>query len=44
MRASLTRMREIAVELQSYGSFDSFTRDMITNDEIRAYLSKEPMK
>ncbi len=44
MRASLTTMRKIAVELQSYGSFDSFTRDMITNDEIRAYLSKEPMK
>ncbi len=44
MRASLTRMRKIAVELQNYGSFDSFTRDMITNDEIRAYLSKEPMK
>jgi len=44
MRASLTTMRRIAVELQSYGSFDSFTRDMITNDEIRAYLSKEPME
>ncbi len=44
LRASLTTMRKIAVELQSYGSFDSFTRDMITNDEIRAYLSKEPMK
>ncbi|MCZ6571270.1 MAG: isocitrate lyase/phosphoenolpyruvate mutase family protein, partial [Deltaproteobacteria bacterium] len=44
MRASLTRMRKIAVELQNYGSFDSFTRDMITNDEIRAYLSKEPMQ
>ena len=37
-------MRKIAVELQNYGSFDSFTRDMITTDEIRQYLSKEPMK
>ncbi len=42
--ASLTTMRKIAVELQNYGSFDSFTRDMITTDEIRQYLSKEPMK
>ena len=30
--ASLTTMRKIAVELQNYGSFDSFTRDMITTD------------
>ena len=42
--ASLTAMRQIAVELQNYGSFDSFTRDMITTDEIREYLSKEPMR
>ncbi len=43
MWASLTVMRKIAVELQNYGSFDLFTHDMITPDEIRAYLSKEPM-
>jgi 2-methylisocitrate lyase-like PEP mutase family enzyme len=42
--ASLTTMRKIAVELRNYGSFDSFTRDMITTDEIRQYVSKEPMK
>jgi 2-methylisocitrate lyase-like PEP mutase family enzyme len=42
--ASLTTMRKIAVELRNYGSFDSFTRDMITTDEIREYLSKETMK
>ena len=42
--ASLTVMRKIAVELQNYGSFDLFTRDMITTDEIRQYLSKEPMR
>jgi 2-methylisocitrate lyase-like PEP mutase family enzyme len=41
--ASLTVMRNIAVDLQNYGSFDAFTRDMITTDEIKAYLSKEPM-
>ncbi len=43
MWAALTAMRNIAVELQNYGSFDAFTRDMITTDEIKAYLSKEPM-
>jgi hypothetical protein len=37
-------MRQIAVELRNYGSFDSFTREMITTDEIRQYVSKEPMK
>ena len=43
MWAALTAMLRIAVELQNYGSFDAFTRDMITSDEIKAYLSKEPM-
>jgi 2-methylisocitrate lyase-like PEP mutase family enzyme len=43
MWASLTLMKKIAVELQNYGSFDLFTKDMITTDEIRAYLSKGPM-
>ncbi len=42
--ASLTVMRNIAVELQNYGSLDVFRRDMITNDEILQYVSKEPMK
>jgi 2-methylisocitrate lyase-like PEP mutase family enzyme len=41
--ASLTTMRNIAVSLQEYGSFDPFTKGMITGDEIKAYLSKEPM-
>jgi hypothetical protein len=43
MWAALTVMRTIAVELQHSGSFDAFTRDMITTDEIKAYLSQEPM-
>ena len=42
--ASLTLMREIAQELRSYGSFDRFTRDVITPDEIRQFVSSEPMK
>ena len=44
MWASLSVMRTIAVDLQRYGSFDPFTRDMITTDEIREYVSREPMK
>ena len=44
MWAALTTMRNIAVGLQNYGSFEPFTRDMISSDDIRAYLSKEPMR
>jgi 2-methylisocitrate lyase-like PEP mutase family enzyme len=42
--ASQTAMRNVAVELQNYSSFDLFTRDVITSGEIREYLSKDPMK
>jgi 2-methylisocitrate lyase-like PEP mutase family enzyme len=44
MWASLSLMRKIAVELQNYGSFELFTHDMITTDEIREFVSKEPMR
>jgi 2-methylisocitrate lyase-like PEP mutase family enzyme len=44
MWASLTLMRKIAIELQNYGSFDLFTRDMITTDEIKQFVSTEPMQ
>jgi 2-methylisocitrate lyase-like PEP mutase family enzyme len=43
MWATLTLMRNIAVDLQNYGSFEPFTKDMMPQDEIVAYLSKEPM-
>ena len=33
-------MKKIAVELQNYGSFDLFTRDIITTDEIKHAVSK----
>ncbi len=42
-QASLTAMRNVAVELQGSGSFDLFTRDVITSDEIRQFVSSEPM-
>ena len=35
IKASLTRMREIAVDLQSYGPYDALTRDLITSAEVR---------
>src|SRR5262245_8416332 len=44
MWASLSIMRRIAVDLQNYGSFDLFTRDMITTDEIRRFVSAERMR
>ncbi len=40
----VTVMRNIAVELRTTGSFDLFTRDVITTDEIRQFVSREPMK
>jgi 2-methylisocitrate lyase-like PEP mutase family enzyme len=44
MWTSLTIMKKIAVELQNYGSFDLFTCDIITTDEIKQYVSKTPMR
>jgi len=44
MWASLTVMKKIAMELQNYGSFDLFTSDIITTDEIKQYVSKMPMR
>jgi 2-methylisocitrate lyase-like PEP mutase family enzyme len=41
--ASLSVMKKIAIELQHYGSFDLFTRDMITTEEIKQYVSKTSM-
>ena len=43
-QASLTAMRNVAVELQGSGSFELFTRDVISSDEIREFVSSEPMK
>jgi 2-methylisocitrate lyase-like PEP mutase family enzyme len=43
MWATLTLMRNVAVDLQNYGSFEPFTKDTMPLEEILAYLSKEPM-
>jgi 2-methylisocitrate lyase-like PEP mutase family enzyme len=44
MWSALTTMRNIAVDLQNYGSFDAFTRDVITMDEVRQFVRREPME
>lgn len=43
MWAAMTTMKKVAQELQNYGSFDSFTRDMISGDEIKAFVRGEQM-
>jgi 2-methylisocitrate lyase-like PEP mutase family enzyme len=44
MWASLSAMKEVAMELQNYGSFDRFTKDVISTDEIRQFVSGKPMQ
>lgn len=43
IRASLTTMRRIARELQEYGSYERFTDDAMSGDEIRQYVSQDRM-
>lgn len=38
LRAAVTAMRDVALELKAYGGYDRFTRNAITSDEIRAFL------
>ena len=38
IKASLTAMKEVATELARYGSYDSFTRDVVSSEEIRRYV------
>jgi 2-methylisocitrate lyase-like PEP mutase family enzyme len=43
IKASLTAMRSVALELKEYGSYDSFTKSVVTNDEIEKYVSPDDM-
>ena len=43
IKASLTTMKNIAIELQNYGSYDLFTKNVISGEEITTYVSKEKM-
>lgn len=43
IKAGLTTMKKIARELQDYGSYDLFTDQAMSSDEIRQYVSKDRM-
>lgn len=43
IKASLTAMKKVAMDLKGYGSYDSFARDVISNDEIEDIISPERM-
>ena len=43
-KASLTAMRNVAEKLLSYGSYDSFTQNVVSTEEIQRFVSNERMK
>jgi 2-methylisocitrate lyase-like PEP mutase family enzyme len=43
IKASLTTMRNVAVELLNYGSYGPFTDEVMTSDEVERYVSKDDM-
>lgn len=42
--ATMTVMKKIAQELQAYGSFDLFTRDIISSEDVMAFVRQTPMR
>ena len=42
IKTSLTAMRRVARDLMEYGSYDSFSRDVMSSDEITACVSSGP--
>lgn len=43
LRASFTTMKRIAEDLLQQGTYDAFTRDAVSSDEIVSYLSRDRM-
>jgi len=43
IKACLTTMRDVALGLKDYGSYDAFTKDAISIDEILRFVSPESM-
>jgi 2-methylisocitrate lyase-like PEP mutase family enzyme len=43
LKASLTTIKRVAMDLKAYGSYESFTRDVISNEEILRCVSQEKM-
>jgi len=44
LKASLTTMKRVASELLNYGSYDVFTKDVMTSAEARAFVRTDRMK
>jgi hypothetical protein len=44
MWATQALMKKVGRELRQYGPFEVFTREMMTMDEIRQFVSREPMR
>jgi len=44
LKASLTAMKRVAAELLNYGSYDVFTKGVMTSDEARALVRTDRMK
>jgi 2-methylisocitrate lyase-like PEP mutase family enzyme len=43
IKASVTAMKNVALALKNYGTFDSFTKDVVSSGEIQDYVSKDRM-
>ena len=44
LRAAVTAMETIARDLQRGGSYEAFTRDALTSDQITKLVRREPMR
>jgi 2-methylisocitrate lyase-like PEP mutase family enzyme len=43
LKAALTAMKNVALNLKDYGSYDAFTRDVISSAEMQQYVSPDAM-
>lgn len=43
LKAGLTAMKRVAQGLLDYGSYDAFTENAMSSDDVRCYLSKDKM-
>jgi 2-methylisocitrate lyase-like PEP mutase family enzyme len=43
LKASLTTMKKVALALRDYGSYDLFTKGVISTDEVEQYVSHDRM-
>jgi 2-methylisocitrate lyase-like PEP mutase family enzyme len=43
IKASVTAMKNVALALKSYGTYDLFTKDVVSTAEMQGYVSKDRM-